>query len=316
MTPTNRVTCSLAAEFLLVNENIQIQEEKITQLYVIQSKHDPLLWFGILFVDSGNYMGAVIRFNMFIPTNYPNSSCPKIFFDPIPYHPLIDPKTGQLDTKIAFPDWDSNTHKLHQLLSFVKRVIYHVEIYINQIGSFLEQAGYKLGEDCETRKNSIDKGRFEGTFVDNPGTIAVLTGVTDGSQVNNLGNDKTKLDDASDIVTTIGRNLSSSQQDYLNDRFINLKHTIEFMKLYHCDTIDLKKLTDSFIQRCSYHIYDQPKIPHGEDENALRFTQWDPYLHETTRDQILAGRFAPTSLFATYHKDSDRVSFVPGKDTD
>lgn len=316
MTPANRVTCSLAAEFSLVKENILIQEEKITQLYVIQSEHDPLLWFGMLFVDSGIYMGAVIRFNMVIPMNYPNSSCPKIFFDPIPYHPLIDPDTGQLDTKIAFNDWHSTTHKLHQLLYFVKRVIYHLEVYTNQIQNLLSQAGYTLLENKDSRKSSAEVQDIGDLLANIPIPTNELTNVIDGSQVENLKDDKSKIDNVSDKQVTTNRYSSSSLYQDLEEKFINFKHTIEFMKLYQCDMIEFKKLTDLFIQRCSYHIYDEPNIPHGEDGNALRFTQWDPYLHETTRQSILAGRFAPASLFATYNKDSDRVSFVPGIETD
>ena len=70
------------------------------------------VWFGVMFVQKGLYRGIVLRFNVMIGTNYPISQIPvcftfnsnnypkfnyffnyyqKIFFDAIPFHPLIDP---------------------------------------------------------------------------------------------------------------------------------------------------------------------------------------------------------------------------------
>lgn len=124
---------SLILEYSLINENIFIQRERISKLYIIQSKQSALLWFGVLFVDTGIYLGAVIRFHMIVDTRYPDSGCPRIFVSPIPYHPLIDPDTGELDTKNAFPNWNSRTHHIHHLLSFLKNVFYQPEIYISRI---------------------------------------------------------------------------------------------------------------------------------------------------------------------------------------
>lgn len=146
--------CSLTVEFALINENILIQNEKITQLYVIQSEQDPLEWSGVLFVDSGIYMGATVRFKILIDDSYPNCGCPKVFFDPVPFHPLIEPHTGELDTKNALPDWISTTHKLYQLLLFVKRVIRDAALYIDQIRTLINHLQLRPDEsDNETYSN-------------------------------------------------------------------------------------------------------------------------------------------------------------------
>lgn len=260
MRSANRVQCSLAAEFALVNENILIQDERITQLYVIQSKYDPFLWFGLLFVDTGIYMGSVIRFNMVISSSYPDRKCPKIFLDPIPYHPLVDPDTGELDTKHAFPDWNSNTHKLHQLLSFVKRVVHQAEIYISQIKVLLEN----------NQVNAIaEKDRFnEGIF-------------------------------QSDIINSFNR----------------FEHTLECIRLYENDRDEFRRLTNIFKEKCCHQLYKKPTSIYGDDDNALVFSPWDPHLHRITKESILEGRFKPTNLLASYHKETDRVSFVPGSES-
>lgn len=135
---SSTTNCSLTVEFALINENILIQNAKITQVYVIQSEQDPFEWSGVLFVDSGIYMGATIRFKILIDDSYPNCGCPKVFFDPVPFHPLIEPQTGELDTRNALPDWICTTHKLYQLLLFVKRVIRDASLYIGQIKNLID----------------------------------------------------------------------------------------------------------------------------------------------------------------------------------
>lgn len=243
--------CSLAAEFALVRENILLQNERITQLYAIQSESDPYQWFGVLFVDTGLFMGSVIRFNMTINETYPDCPCPRIVFDPIPCHPLIDPNTGQLDTKNAFPDWNSNTHKLHQLLLFVKRVICQAETYIQQIQELIRQH----------KANNPDEG-FSKEFV---------------------------------------------------ELFHNFEDTLNCITIYEDDPNEFQSRVDAFRERCSQQLLDRPAL-FGDDRNAIRFTPWNQELHEPIRKSVLAGRFGPTSLFASYHKETDSVSFVPGSE--
>lgn len=152
---SSKPSCSLAVEFKLINENILIQNEKITQVFVIQSEQDPLEWFGILFVDAGLYMGATVRFKILIDETYPDCGCPKVFFDPVPYHPLIEPETGELDTKNAFPDWSSTTHRLFQLLIFVKRVIRDASFYIEQVSSLVKRLKTRQKNDNNNIRPSM-----------------------------------------------------------------------------------------------------------------------------------------------------------------
>lgn len=147
---SNKPNCSLAVEFALIKENIWIQNENITQVFVIQSEQDPLEWFGVLFVDAGLYMGATVRFKILIDETYPNCGCPTVLFDPIPFHPLIEPETGKLDTKNAFSDWTSSEHKLYHLLSFIKRVIRDASLYIEQISSSIRQRQSELRDNVDT----------------------------------------------------------------------------------------------------------------------------------------------------------------------
>lgn len=278
-----RSPCSLSVEFSLVRENILLQNERIAQLYVIQSEQDPYIWFGVLFVDNGIYMGAVVRFNMIIDESYPNCPCPRIIFDPIPYHPLVDPETGELDTKNAFSDWSGDTHKLHQLLLFTKRVICQAETYINQIQDLINQ------DLIRTSTIDLDSTRSQ--------TVVI------------------KHDEISQEAQMIGGSVGGDEifSQSTISLFANFKNTLRIMRTYEKNPDEFGRRVEEFKQNCCHKLFDNPESS-GGDKNALLFTPWNPNLHEPLRDCILAGRFAPTSLFASYHKETDSVLFVPGSE--
>lgn len=47
-----------------------------------------------------------------------------MIFNPIPYHPLIDPDTGELNTKREFPNWKPNQNKIWHVILFAKKIFY------------------------------------------------------------------------------------------------------------------------------------------------------------------------------------------------
>lgn len=289
MMRSTETNCSLTAEFSLVQEIISLQSERITQLYVIQSEQDPFLWFGVLFVDSGIYMGSVIRFNMFIDESYPDCSCPKIIFDIPPYHPLIDSETGELDTKNAFPDWSSKTHKLYQLLFFVKRTICQVDTYIKQIQELFSQH-----QICDiSNRNPVASDSDDIALDETRPNMVPSTSLTENCDQMAAGDPPTRYNQC------------------LIDMFFNFSHTLNVIRIYENNHDEFERRVNQFKHDSSHSIFDQPPN-YGDDPNALIFTPWVQEIHEPIRNCVLAGRFKPTSLFASYHKETDKVSFVPG----
>lgn len=302
------MNCSLTSEFALVQENILLQNEKITQLYVIQSEQNPFLWFAVLFVDHGIFKGCVIRFSIFIEETYPDCSCPKIVFDPIPPHPLVNPFTGELDTKNAFQDWNSQTRRLFELLLFVKRVIHQADEYIDLIGGLLN--AHKRQHDVEQRTiyNNNEYAYQESSTVpqqdhllasaiQNPSTIKAIS----ADKMINYDGDPAKLCQISDFNPRV------------TSLFSWFHHTLEFFKIYNNNPEKLRKLLDEFKEKCAQQLLDKPALC-GDDRNAIVFSPWDIEIHEPLRKCVLAGRFTPTSLFATYHKETESVAFIPGHD--
>lgn len=289
MIRSSKSNCSLAVEFSLVKETILIQSECITQLYVIQSEQDPLLWFGVLFVDTGIYSGAIIRFNMIINDHYPDCPCPKIIFDPIPYHPLVDPDTGELDTKNAFPDWNSNTHKLHQLLLFVKRVIIQADIYIKQIQELINQARTIEPSDVASRGHDNN---------------------TDSSQARCQAKSQDSLHK---MISQANIDVSHTFNDSVVSLFRRFDTTLNCIRTFEADPEEFNRRVAEFKQKSSHQLFEKPNNC-NDDKNALIFSPWNPEVHEAVRTSILAGRLTPTSLYASYHKETESVSFVPGSE--
>lgn len=51
----------------------------------------------------------------------------KIRFDPIPFHPLIDPQTGELNTAREFPVWKPNINQIWHVILFARKIFYNLE---------------------------------------------------------------------------------------------------------------------------------------------------------------------------------------------
>ncbi|KAB8214037.1 hypothetical protein BDV33DRAFT_183508 [Aspergillus novoparasiticus] len=61
-------------------------------LYVSPAPNDPTLWTGVLFVRTGPYASAVLRFQIRFPPSYPDLP-PSVTFSTDVFHPLIVPLT-------------------------------------------------------------------------------------------------------------------------------------------------------------------------------------------------------------------------------
>ncbi|TYJ54122.1 hypothetical protein B9479_005220 [Cryptococcus floricola] len=61
-------------------------------MYLSPSEETILKWHGVFFVHKGPYSGAVLRFSIVFPLNYP-SDRPIIRFTNDVFHPMVDPKS-------------------------------------------------------------------------------------------------------------------------------------------------------------------------------------------------------------------------------
>jgi len=96
---------------------------------VLPSYSDPCSeWHGIVFVREGWFQGALFRFVLTLPTEYP--SCPPLLrFTSTVYHPLVDPNTGNVDLRGWIPNWNSEESNVVLLLGFVRLMFYQKKFF-------------------------------------------------------------------------------------------------------------------------------------------------------------------------------------------
>ncbi|EFX86300.1 hypothetical protein DAPPUDRAFT_313350 [Daphnia pulex] len=125
---------------ILAEYNALRDQPKILQdVYVMPSAKDPLHWFGLIFLRSGYYAGAVFRFHIFIGKSFPQIDIPNIVFSPPIFHPKVDPVSGYMETRSAFGKWQVGVHHIWHLLLYIKKSLLVIENRdsVNQVAADL-----------------------------------------------------------------------------------------------------------------------------------------------------------------------------------
>ncbi|ENN79512.1 protein crossbronx homolog [Dendroctonus ponderosae] len=114
-------------EYIILAEYKMIQTEDIQGVYVIPSRENPLMWFGVIFARSGPYKDGVFRFTLFLDDSFPDCEHPKVLFHSKLLHPVINPETNELNLSGAFPTWNKNEQHLWQVLKYIQWIFINVE---------------------------------------------------------------------------------------------------------------------------------------------------------------------------------------------
>ncbi|VDD92940.1 unnamed protein product [Enterobius vermicularis] len=113
-------------DHLILSEYALICQEPVDGLYITPSEKDVTVWFGVLFIRRGIYMGAVLRFTLTLPQEFGMSAeLPIVVFDLPVYHPHIDPHTHELEISRYFTDgWQPEKHHIYHVLLIVQRTFF------------------------------------------------------------------------------------------------------------------------------------------------------------------------------------------------
>ncbi|KXN90247.1 hypothetical protein AN958_04038 [Leucoagaricus sp. SymC.cos] len=87
-------------------------------MYVVPSPENLFVWDAVLFVHQGYYAGAVLRFRLTFPDDYPDK-IPTVQFITDIFHPLIDQK-GFYNLSVHFRPWKPKEHHVYNILYDVK----------------------------------------------------------------------------------------------------------------------------------------------------------------------------------------------------
>jgi ubiquitin-protein ligase len=94
-------------------------------------------WDGVYFVPSGPWKHAILRFIVQAGDSYP-STIPEIIIKSDIIHPLIDKRTGKVDTLPAFPTWQE-TGWIVDILQYLEQIILLKESTIEWIQAYLKE---------------------------------------------------------------------------------------------------------------------------------------------------------------------------------
>ena len=94
-------------------------------VYLLPSFTDLRHFHGVIFVRRGPYTNGIFKFELRLPPKYNDvDAWPVITFSSKVYNPHVDPSTGVLDLKSAYPTWDPHRHYLVTVLTYLKKIFY------------------------------------------------------------------------------------------------------------------------------------------------------------------------------------------------
>ena len=94
-------------------------------VYIVPSLDSLRKFYGVIFVRRGPFTNGIFKFKLDLPALYNDvGTHPTIQFTSQVFNPYVDPETGVLDIKTAYPQWDPARHYLVTVLTFLKKIFY------------------------------------------------------------------------------------------------------------------------------------------------------------------------------------------------
>lgn len=133
---------------------------KVTTLTLLTLYHyinlfNILVWNGSIFIREGSYKDAILKFEIFIPSNYPSKSPEVVFITKI-FHPLIDLVSGKLDISKKFPVWEPGKNFILQILYFIQNIFFDRN-YLQEENSFNNSAAKLFQDDIKKFEEEVSK---------------------------------------------------------------------------------------------------------------------------------------------------------------
>ncbi|CAG9531023.1 unnamed protein product [Cercopithifilaria johnstoni] len=120
-----RLSPEMITEHIIMSEYAMICRDPIDGLYAVPGARNKFEWFGLLFIRRGVYAGAIFRFTLHLPLDFPSTELPTVVFDLDVFHPHVNPATRELDLKKYFVGgWKSDQHHLYHILLIVQRTFF------------------------------------------------------------------------------------------------------------------------------------------------------------------------------------------------
>ena len=123
--PSEKRRAQAIKDYKLTVEYKHLKQNSPGGIYVVPSFTDLRVWYGVIFVRRGIYANGIFKFRIELPEEYNDlNAWPRVYFMSRMYSPLVDPDTGELDVKSAYPEWDPTRHYVVTVLTFLKKIFY------------------------------------------------------------------------------------------------------------------------------------------------------------------------------------------------
>lgn len=146
-------------------------------VYLIPSMDDLRHFYGVIFVRRGPFTNGIFKFQVRLPERYNDLNMwPKITFSSYVYNPHVNPTTGELDVKMAYPRWDPHRHYLVTVLTYLKKIFY-VKTFGEDAKANPEARRLAESDPATYRKNveSCVRESQKTVYVNDPGCTARFT---------------------------------------------------------------------------------------------------------------------------------------------
>mmetsp|Transcript_3685 Transcript_3685/g.6460 ORF Transcript_3685/g.6460 Transcript_3685/m.6460 type:complete len:238 (+) Transcript_3685:198-911(+) len=115
-------------DYSLIEEYRKLKMQAPKSVYMLPALEDLRVYFGVIFLEAGFYKGGIFKFRLDLPKEYPadNAKPAVTFLHPV-FHPLVNPRTHELDLSQKFPVWKQRKHNLTELLKYIRQIFFLFE---------------------------------------------------------------------------------------------------------------------------------------------------------------------------------------------
>ncbi|XP_055342765.1 AKT-interacting protein homolog B-like [Paramacrobiotus metropolitanus] len=103
--------------YAVLGEFAEICRDPVSGVMIVPSGSVPYRWHGTLGMIGGLYDGGFFQFQLNFSLH--NSASPQVIFWPPPFHPLVDPRSGEFDFSLKFPLWQKE-NRIRDILLYLK----------------------------------------------------------------------------------------------------------------------------------------------------------------------------------------------------
>lgn len=145
-------------------------------VYLIPSFTDLRHFYGIIFVRRGPFTNGIFKFQLRLPYRYNDINMwPQITFSSYVYNPYVNPTTGELDIRTAYPRWDPSRHYLVTVLTFLKKIFYAKNFTDAKANMEAKELVVKDPAAYQKKVDGCVRESQKEVFVNDPGCTARFT---------------------------------------------------------------------------------------------------------------------------------------------